>query len=519
MRLDLWAALFPTGQLPTTLPVAGAPQTPRASARHKHYSQIRAQTRLCTLIAVLAFFVVSSTLVVLWEDDVPPSSSSSFFTYAPSSHQTEVPSTSSSVRELRSTRLALVPLPNTLHSALSRAALVEVEPDIHAEAAVASDSPPYYLTACVMVKDAYDAVPEFVARNHLAGVDHFVIMDDSDAVGFEQLRTTIEPIRHLVSLVRVSRSQEVSEYGWTPASQISSSLDCAASLRSRNMTRWIAMIDIDEFFEANAPVVDYGMNTNPDTPFMRLFLEQQEDKPAVCIRWKSVLTNGRVDPAPCGETLSSYYPAVCNVTGAQDGHPLSRRKTVAQAQFLSMDTPLDDSYGHTGFRYLPPHADFYCPNDPAPSQVSIIHYWSMSLVDYVRKIGRGRPRRSFEQRTMFDLLLREQLCDHKMDDPSSVLRDQSVRKFIASAGYRCKEQVDRRAPVGKSVLHESPAIQFMIERYSRGEHFDSALYAQAFQLAFKSVFGGFLSGIDMIPWVHFSLHGYDPQTAAKWFHA
>jgi hypothetical protein len=504
--LDFLQTLAPKPPFP--VPLLGAPSTPRTSARLKHQSSLTTQTRICSVAAAASFVVFAASLTLLWTDSA----------VGPAGIAVSPALPPQAMLFTRRRHMALGPARGTQYSGLSRADLVAREDDIHGEAAVAADAPQHVLTACVMVKDAADALPEFVARNHLAGVDHFVLMDDSDAAGFERLHAVVEPVRHLVSLVRVAR-EKITRKGWAPASQISASLDCAGSLIAGNLTKWIAMIDVDEFFEANDPIVDYGLNVKPGTPFMRVFLETQEDEPAVCIRWKSVLTNGKVDPAPCGETLARYYPSICNITSSLDGHPLARRKTVAQAEFLSLSTPLDDSYGHIGFRFLAPHNDFSCPMVSAPVEVSLIHYWSMSLIDYVRKIGRGRPRRSFEQRTVFDLLLRENLCDAKMQDPSSVYRDSAVREFIKDAGYRCDLQPDDGPPIDQhTVFRESPAVQFIVDRYAEGEHFDSEAYTKEFQLQYKSVYGGFLAGIDMIPWVHFYLHGYDPQTAANWFH-
>lgn len=389
-----------------------------------------------------------------------------------------------------------------------------------------------YLSACVMAKDAADALPEFVARNHLAGVDHFVIMDDSEVEGFEYLHKVLEPVQGLVTLVRVSRddTEYAKSRGWSAASQISSLLDCAESLKG--YSTWVAFIDVDEFFEASEGFWDmtYRLDVRPTAPFMHKFLneiEARDEDPAVCVRWKTVMTNGRVEPAPCGVLLSEYYPSACNVTG-KDGHPLARRKAIVRVDLLdTASTPRDDSYGHTGYNFLPPFESWHCAQHPPPEEVAIMHYWSMSLVDYLRKIARGRPRRSLEQRTMFDLLWREQMCEHPVLDLSSAARQEAVRAEVQRLGYRCAPvpAVDRQwSPDDEQRLNmfverDAPAMQFMMRQLRAGRHFDDRLYADAFRLKYKSVFGGFLAAIDLIPWVHYYLHGYDPATADRWFNA
>jgi hypothetical protein len=157
--------------------------------------------------------------------------------------------------------------------------------------------------------------------------------------------------------------------------------------------------------------------------------------------------------------------------------------------------------------------------------VSIVHYWSMSLVDYLRKIARGRPRRSLEQRTMFDLLWREQICDKPVVDGSSAARQEAVQGEIDRLGYRCEPVAagDRQWSPGDEkrlnqlVERDVPALQFMLRQLKAGRHFDADRYANAFRLQYKSKFGGFLAAIDLIPWIHYYLHGFDPATADSWF--
>lgn len=406
-------------------------------------------------------------------------------------------------------------VPDFIDNAIqSRADLIELED----KEVRFDDSIDSYLTACVMIKDAADALPEFLARNHLAGVDHFVFIDDGEVDNFEYLHEVLRPMRNRVTLVRSNRQPSEKSYGyWAASSQISADLECAAYVQ--HATKWIAFVDVDEFFEANTPEL-YDLDYRPRTKFLHQFLQQKEHRPAVYVRWKTVLTNGKVDPAPCGETLASYYPLVCNIT-ANDGHPLTRRKTVAQSKFLDITgTNLDDSFAHTGFQFHSPFNNLNSINEPAPKEISIIHYWSMSVVDYVRKMGRGRPRRSTEQRTMFDLLLREFLCNATVVDRSSSLRDDVVRESISRVGYHCQDILVPVHPLFNEehfVRNENSAIKFMMSRIVRGERFNASKYSAAFLLEYKAVYAGFLSRLDLVPWIHYYFHGFGAASPEQWF--
>lgn len=415
-------------------------------------------------------------------------------------------------------------------STMLREELVALDTDVRVEGSGVRGA---YLTACVMIKDATPLMPEFIARNQLAGVDHFVFMDDSEAGSFEELHRVLEPASDVVTLLRVNRNDGAFERqrGWSSASQINSLLECAEAVRGG--TTWIAFIDADEFFEASDAFANstmFNLVEEPRTPFMKRFLMEAErnvSKPAVCVRWRSVLTNGMVTAPPCGVTLGSYFPQVCNVTGG-DGHPLARRKAIVRASYLdTIGTPRDDSYGHVGYRFLHPFTSYQCMADPAPVEISIVHYWSMSVVDYLRKIARGRPRRSLEQRTMFDLLWREQICDRAVQDKSTSLRVSAVQDEIDRRGYRCEALSatameamwtpadDKRFQT--IVRNSGPAVEAMMGLLASGKQFNATTYATAFQLRMKKVYGGFLANIDLIPWIHYYLHGYDPETAPKWF--
>lgn len=375
-----------------------------------------------------------------------------------------------------------------------------------------------YLTACVMIKDALETLPEFITRNHLAGVDHFVLIDDSKAETFDITRRIIEPFDDIVTLIRASRDAEMPSM-WARASQITANMECAALVA--DMTEWIAFIDVDEYFELTDPE-QYDLASNPKQKFMHSFLMKHEDVPCVCPKWKTALTNAKVYEKPCEETLSSHFPRLCNATDyiGQSENPLVRMKTIARAKYLDIvHTPRDDSYAHFGYKYKPPFRDFSCRRAPPIVEVHMVHYWSGSLVEYVRKIARGRPRRAVEGRTMFELMLREFLCSSKVNDTSSALRDAAVRETLRNAGYSCGVLVPTAITQGDIIraVERDPPIRFLLEQHFEGGRFDEHMYSHDFALAMKAQRGGFLSHIELVPWVHYYFHGFNEDFASRWF--
>jgi hypothetical protein len=415
-----------------------------------------------------------------------------------------------------------IPFPDSEHDAETREDFIQLENSGLADAAPHTSS---YVTACVIVKDAVETLPEFVVRNRLAGVDHFVIVDDSDPHGFELLHRVLEPMSAFVSLVRMSRDVPLDDNvtDWSSRVQISANFECARSVAS--WSEWVAFIDVDEFFEASSPA-QFGVARNPSTPFLREYLRAHGNAvPALCFLWKTVLTNGKFDPAPCGESLARWFPMACNATrylGVQQS-PLARSKTVARVRYLNYaDTPLDDGFAHIGYRFLAPFEDFQCNSTGTEKDIVLVHYWSGSLLDYIRKIARGRPRRPKEKRTIFELLLREFLCFPQVMEYSSILRSGAVMAAMRELGYKCNSSISIPLP-GEDLLRgvkDSAALSFAVAQVIQGKTFNASQYDVATNLSYKGGHARHMSHLDRIPWAHFYMYGFagsDGATREEWF--
>jgi hypothetical protein len=383
-----------------------------------------------------------------------------------------------------------------------------------------------YVTACVIIKDAVENIPEFVLRNRLAGVDHFVLVDDSAPHVFELVRLVVRPLVEFVTLLRSNRdvAPNFRRAQWTTATQMTANLDCARSVAS--WSEWVAFIDVDEYFEASEPD-DFQLQRKPGNRFLHHYLRQAERSavPAVSFLWRTVLTNGAVESSPCHKTLAMHFPMACNATrflGVQQ-NPLSRSKTIARIKYLDFDrTPIDDRYAHLGYAFLPPFTGYTCNSTGTENDIVLVHYWSGSLFDYIRKMARGRPRRAKEKRPLFELLLREFLCTPQFAERSSIVRAKIVETEIRRYGYKCDKSIT--VPLPRLDLLESvsdsAALTYMVSQLVSGKHFNFSRYDADAKLSLKKRFAGFLSHLDSTPWVHYYLYGFsgaDAVTRDGWF--
>jgi hypothetical protein len=416
-----------------------------------------------------------------------------------------------------------IPYPANFREPITRDDFIALESSGRADPA---PPPKPYITACVIIKDAVETLPEFVLRNRLAGIDHFVLVDDSALHIFELVRLVLRPLTSFVTLLRSSRHSPATSRRaeWTEAAQMTANLDCARSVAP--LSEWVAFIDVDEFFEASVPE-DFDLLRHPENKFLRRYLRAREHKPVpgVSFLWRTVLTNGQIESVSCNRTLGMHFPMACNATrflGVQQ-NPLARSKTIARVKYLDFEnTPLDDRYAHLGYVFLPPFADYHCNSTGTENDIVLVHYWSGSLFDYVRKVARGRPRRTREKRPIFELLLREFLCTPHMPERSSLARASLVNAEIRKFGYKCDASFSVPLPAKELLagVRDSGALSYMVSQIISGRHFNLSQYDADTQLSFKTSFAGFLSHLDSVPWVHYYLYGFsnfDPATRTRWF--
>lgn len=283
----------------------------------------------------------------------------------------------------------------------------------------------HFVSACVLVRDSSTILPEFLVRNYLAGVDHFFIYgDDKDEVELENLRNILHRFRRIVTYLPDGRTIPEDMQVNTNYTQMRIYRHCAATFGAQ--THWMAFIDVDEMIETTADT--------RNTAFLQEILVEHDTHPVLCIRWRSVLTNGHVLPpsttrhVPLFDSYSTSCQEIIN-----NKIKLSLRKTILQPQYLDLDaTPKLDVALHKGFRLKAPYERFHCiwgPGSKIIPPLYLAHYWSRSVYDYLEKIERGRPRAGVPSRTLRDLIEREKVCKA---DPHTEIKEERkrlVRKY------------------------------------------------------------------------------------------
>lgn len=287
----------------------------------------------------------------------------------------------------------------------------------------------FIVSACVLIRDASTILPEFLVRNYLSGVDHFYIYgDDNTHDELTRVQTVLTHFERIITYLPSGRLLPDDSEDTKTYVQMRIYRHCAATFG--DTTRWMAFIDADEFFETDQlssfqpRIRDRGRYA-----FLHHILKIHDNHPVLCIRWRSVLTNGRVMPPPRHVPLSDAFSIPCALR-VNNTMKLSLRKTILKPAYLDfVKTPSVDVALHKGFRLKPPYHRFHCvwgPGSKISPPVYLAHYWSRSLYDYVQKIARGRPRSGVPSRTLSDLIEREKVC---IPDLSSII-DLERRKMI-----------------------------------------------------------------------------------------
>lgn len=292
----------------------------------------------------------------------------------------------------------------------------------------------YFVAACVLVRDASSILPEFIVRNYLAGIDHFYIYGDDDTgndAEMTRLHLLLHGFRRIVTYLPNGRLIPEDSENTTSYVQMRIYRHCAAVFGPS--THWMAFIDSDEMFETTELVsIQPKHALRGRHAFLYTVLNNHEDHPVLCIRWRTVLTNGRILPPQPGSTLLDSFPTSCALV-VNNTIKLSLRKTILRPALLDLNsTPKLDVALHKGFRLLPPWHRFHCiwgPGSRIAPPLYLAHYWSRSLSEYVQKIGRGRPRNGVPKRTIIDLINRERVCQPDPMEHVLPVRRKAVGSF------------------------------------------------------------------------------------------
>ncbi len=291
----------------------------------------------------------------------------------------------------------------------------------------------HIVSACVLIRDASSILPEFFIRNYLAGVDHFFVYgDDSIEDELRRVEGVLTGFRRIVTYLPRGRLLPEDPEDAKAYVQMRVYRHCAATFGEK--TRWMAFIDADEFFETDELAkLQPRRRARGRYAFLHDVLKMHDNHPVLCVRWRSILTNGRVMPPSRDVPLSDAFPIPCAIR-VNNTIKLSLRKTILKPALLDLNaTPSLDVALHKGFRLKPPMHRFHCiwgPGSKITPPIYLAHYWSRSLYEYVRKIGRGRPRSGVPSRTLTDLIDRERVCVPDVTSDIDPERREVIRRYV-----------------------------------------------------------------------------------------
>lgn len=224
--------------------------------------------------------------------------------------------------------------------------------------------PDHYLGVCAIAKNEGPYFKEWIDWHLSKGVDRFYIYDNEST---DNTREVLEPYIQ----------SGIVEYHYFPGRkmQLAAYDDCFE--RHRLDTRWIAIIDLDEFI---TPILDKSI---PE------FLKRFEDAPVVEINWLVYGSGGAKKKMPGGVMERFNYHS-------QPGHILNRHvksivnprrvfSVIGCHEVARINGKAYDSHGNKikkNFRDREPQQDV----------IRINHYAIKSYEEFLQKRSRGRAR-------------------------------------------------------------------------------------------------------------------------------
>lgn len=352
----------------------------------------------------------------------------------------------------------------------------------------------HLLSACVIARRSADIMPEFLVRNYVAGVDHFYIYgdDDDDFEEINRLRHIFSFLGHIVTYIPHGRRAPTDREDPQRYVQMRMYRHCLQKYGRRS--KWMTFIDTDEFFETNAlPHLERNSTKRPSRAFLHDILTLYDYLPVLCVRWKSALTNGRILPPQLGEYLHDMFPRTCKILLGNNGK-LSAKKTILQTKYVDLErSPKFDEGLHKGFVFLGPGStgNISCKAHLGKNlepPIHIVHYWSRDLSSFLRKIRRGRPRKTVPSRTLYDLFERERMCEADEVSSSAHIRNRYItgllNSFPLSYSPKLKMATAEMALGSTSDQHLRNTnlceknVRYFVDRISEGRDFLNSKYCE-----------------------------------------
>ncbi|PXF44580.1 hypothetical protein BWQ96_05657 [Gracilariopsis chorda] len=337
-------------------------------------------------------------------------------------------------------------------------------------------------------------MPEFLVRNYAAGVDHFYIYgdDDDDFEEINRLRQIFSFLGDIVTYIPHGRAAPTDREDPQRYVQMRMYRHCLQKYGRRS--KWMTFIDTDEFFETYALSQIESNSTNRNRrAFLHDILTSYDYLPVLCVRWKSALTNGRILPPRSGEFLHDMFPRACKILIGNNGK-LSAKKTILQTKYVDLErSPRYDEGLHKGFVFQGPgsNGNISCKAHLGKNlepPIHIVHYWSRDLSSFLRKIRRGRPRKTVPSRTLYDLFEREQMCEADGVTSSADIRNGHITGLLRNfplSYYPQLRLASAEMALGSSSLQQvrnvslcENHVRYLVARISEGKDFLNSKYCE-----------------------------------------
>lgn len=221
----------------------------------------------------------------------------------------------------------------------------------------------HYLSAACIIKNEATYIEEWLEYHLLVGVQHFYIYDNDSTDG---VRDVLRPYI----------SAGIVDYIPWPGVGMQNPMCTDAIERSRAETRWLAIIDIDEFIVPES------------TKTISEFLAAYEDKPSVVLQWVIFGDNGqdRRGDKLVIERFTAHAPLVEHSQSKSIINPMLADENGWHMHFGSFNTdiPSVNSNGDDIFRGSEP----WMPQGISSNNIHINHYIVKSAEEFAIKTAK-----------------------------------------------------------------------------------------------------------------------------------
>ena len=223
-----------------------------------------------------------------------------------------------------------------------------------------------YLSVVAIAKNEAPYIKEWIEYHKLLGVERFYFYDNGST---DDTCKVLEPYINDGTVI----------YNYCEGQGLQNSVYADAIYKYKNQTRWLAIIDLDEF------IVPVEKNSIPD------FLKDYEKYPGVGINWITFDSNGyKVKPTSNGGLVTCNYARVSKNYNIEYNRHI--KSIVNPKEVYDIYNPHFCIFKNDGFTV---DENFKLITGPytathSSKKIRINHYYSKSEEEYNFKVARGR---------------------------------------------------------------------------------------------------------------------------------